>query len=458
MKGLRSLTTLIAVVFAAAACQTAAPGGTSGGAGSPTASAAASATASGGATATASAAASGTAAASATPGEKVTLTFLAGFTGGDRPAYEGLVKQFNDTHPNIEVRMDIQPWDTIVQELPGAIATGKGADLATPHFSEGSIFEYAKNGSILPLDEAYGTGAGKIERSAIPQAAIDAFTYQDKLYAAPANFATLLLYHNLDMLKEAGLSVPRTTDELRDAAVKLTKKDAGGEVTQYGLVLADHATIPMWPILIWAEGGEIVGSDGCSALDDPKTIAAVQKWADLVVNQNISPVGLTGQEADNLVAAGKAAMEMNGPWATGVYTPAGINFDVAPIPTGAGGEVTLASTVPIVVNKNTKNAPAAFEFLAWWTSQEAQRALALGSGFPPARTDMGDDQELASHQWVPKFAAAAPNSRVYLAGVEQFAKVDSDIFTPAIQRVTRGESAQEVLTDAAKQMDTLLGC
>ena len=95
--------------------------------------------------------------------------------------------------------------------------------------------------------------------------------------------------------------------EFRDYAVKLTKKDASGNVTEYGLVLADHATIPMWPILIWADGGNIVGPDGCSALDDPKTIAAVQGWADLIVSQNISPVGLTGGEADNLVSAGKAA-------------------------------------------------------------------------------------------------------------------------------------------------------
>ena len=132
---------------------------------------------------------------------------------------------------------------------------------------------------------------------------------------------------------------------------------------------------------------------------------------------------------------------MNGPWATGAYTPAGIKFDVAPIPKGAGDQVTLASTVPIVVSKNTKHREAAFEFLAWWTSQDAQRSLALGSGFPPARTDMANDAELAKHQWVPKFAAAAADSRVYLAGVEQFAQVDSDVFVPAIQRITRGEPA-----------------
>ena len=169
MRPIRSVALLIATALVGAACQTGAQ------------------SASPGATAT------GTASTSPAPtqAEKVTLTFLAGFTGGDRPAYEGLVKQFNDSHPNIQVQMDIQPWDSIVQELPAAIATGAGPDIATPHFSEGSIFDYAKNGSILPLDDAYGSGGGKVDKTAIPQAALDAFTYKGQLYAAPANFATL---------------------------------------------------------------------------------------------------------------------------------------------------------------------------------------------------------------------------------------------------------------------------
>ncbi len=392
-------------------------------------------------------------------GEQVTLTFLAGFTGGDRAAYEGLIEEFNASHPNIQVEMEIQPWDVIGQELPAAMATGGGPDIATPSFAEGSIFAYAESGSILPLDDAYGSGEGLVERDAIPEAALNAFTYQDQLYAVPANFATLLLYHNLDLLEEAGLDgPPESMDELRDYAVQLTESDDAGNVTQHGLVLADHATIPMWPILIWAEGGSIVNEDGCSGLGSPETIEAVQTWADLVINENISPVGLTGGEADNLFAAGQAAMEMNGPWATGVYTPAGINYDVAPIPEGAAGPVTLATTVPMVLNANTEHPDAAYEFFAWWTSQEAQGALSLGSGFPPARTDMADNAELAEHDWVPKFAAAAADARVYLAGVEQFTEADTEIFVPAIQRITRGESAEDVLTQASEELDALLGC
>ena len=32
-------------------------------------------------------------------------------------------KSFNATHPNIQVNMEVQPWDTIAQKLPTALKT-----------------------------------------------------------------------------------------------------------------------------------------------------------------------------------------------------------------------------------------------------------------------------------------------------------------------------------------------
>lgn len=385
--------------------------------------------------------------------DKVTLNLVTGFSGGDRAAYEGLVTTFNESQDAIEVVMDIQPWDSIKTTMPAAFAAGQGPDILTPDYNPGTVLEYAKAGTLLPLDDLMGTGANQIDPAAMPPDVMAGNTVDGSIVAVPANLATLMLYYNTDLLSQAGIEPPTTMDELRDAAVKLTDSGAG----QYGLALADHATIAMWPILIWAEGGDIIGPDGCSALGSDATVAAVKTWADLIVSNGISPVGLTGQDADNLVAAGKAAMEMNGPWAAGSYTAAGIPFDVVAIPKGSADQVTLASSVPFVVNKATKNPDAAKTFLAWWNSQEAQKQLALGSGFPPTRSDMASDADLAANPWVPKFASAVGYARPYLANAPSFSQVD-EIFSTAIGQVTRGEDAQAVLTDAANQIDALIGC
>ncbi len=392
--------------------------------------------------------------AAAPPGDKVVISLLTGFTGGDRGAYEDLVAAFNASHPGIEVQMDIQPWDSIKTTVPAAFAAGQGPDIVTPDFNPGTVLEYAKAGTILPLDDLMGTGANQIDPAALPQGVVDGNTVDGSVYAVPANLATLMLYYNKALLAAAGIAAPPTTmDEFRADAKALTDTAKG----QYGVALADHATIAMWPILVWADGGDIIGADGCSALADPATIAAVKSWADLFVSAGISPAGLTGAEADTLVAAGKAALEMNGPWATGSYTEAGLDYDVAPIPVGTAGQLTLASSVPFVVNKATAHKDAVYTFLSWWNSKEAQQQLSLASGFPPTRADMAADPALAANPWVTKFAAAVPYSRPYLANVPKFTQVD-EIFSTAIGRITRGEAADAVLTDAASQTNTVLGC
>ena len=50
-------------------------------------------------------------------GPKVEITYLHGFTGPDRPIMEQLVKKFNESHPNIEVKATAQPWGTTWQQL-----------------------------------------------------------------------------------------------------------------------------------------------------------------------------------------------------------------------------------------------------------------------------------------------------------------------------------------------------
>jgi multiple sugar transport system substrate-binding protein len=385
-------------------------------------------------------------------GGPVTLTYWSGFTGGDRATYESLVAEFNKTHPDIQVTMDEQPWDSLAQKLPTALASGSGPDIATPDYNVGTIRQYIDNGLAAPIYELIGSGPNQIPAGALPKTITDAFTVNGHLYAAPANFATLMLYYNKDLLAAAHLTPPTTMQQLRDDAVKLTVK---GQT--YGIALADNNTIAMWPILIWADGGDIVKGN-CSALSEPATVAAVKSWADLIKNDGISPVGQSGQGADNLFAAKKAAFEINGPWATGEYNGK-VDYDVVPVPTGSSGTpVTLASTVPMIVNAHSSHKAAALTFFAWWNGKTAQEGLAKGSGYPPSRTDLTGDPALAANPMVPKFAAAADTARLYLPDQPKFNQIDTDIFSPAIQQATRGTDAKSALDSATSQLNSLLGC
>ena len=380
----------------------------------------------------------------------VTLTYWSGFTGGDKQAYLDLIKKFNDTHPNIQVDYQLQPWDSIAQKLPTAIISGSGPDLATPDYNVATIQQYVANGLALPLDDLIP----QVGQGVLPQAVIDSFSVGGKLYAAPANYATLLLYYNKDLLSKAGIAAPpKTMTALQDDAVKLSNGNG-----QYGISLADNATIQMWPVLIWSDGGDLI-SNKCSALADPKTIGTVEKWSALIRDKKISPVGSTGQDADNLFAAGKAAFEINGPWAAGQYKSAGVNFDVAPVPVGDSGKpVTLASTVPTIVSSKTAHPKEAQTFLAWWLSKDTQAQLSTAAAYAPSRNDMATDPAITSNPTVAAFAVQVPNARLYLPTEKDFAKIDTGIFIPAIQSAEQNGNAADALKAANDQLNQLLGC
>ncbi|MCC7448939.1 MAG: ABC transporter substrate-binding protein [Anaerolineae bacterium] len=383
--------------------------------------------------------------------QKATLTFWNGFTGPDRPAVEALVKKFNDTHPNIEVKMEISPWDSLMQNLLSTMSAGQGPDVVGIHFQ--FLPQYAKSGYVLDLTDQYKAGS-ELDPAHFPPALVELMKYDGKFYAAPMNYATLMMYYNKDLFKAAGLDPEKPPTDWTswiDAIKKLTKTEAGQE--QYGLAIGEHDTIPNWPIFLWANGGDVVGKDGKSALADPKTIEALKTWTDLVIKNKISPIGLGGAEADKLFQTGKAAMEITGPWMVNGFTEAKLNFGVAPVPAGPAGKVTVADTVLMMVNKSTKSKDAALEFVQYWNSKDSQAYFAAQTGFPPARTDITDNADLKANQWSQQFASVAPESRFYLPGQEKFAQIDAEVFIPMIQKITQGQASVE---DAAKEADKAL--
>jgi multiple sugar transport system substrate-binding protein len=383
----------------------------------------------------------------------VTLTFWNGFTGPDEAAVVGLVKMFNASHPDIQVSMTIEPWDSLLAKLPLDLRVGKGPDISG--LSNQYVPQYAQAGLIQPIDSVYG--ANGVDASVIPAGLKSVMQYNGHYYAAPMTLDAIMMYWNKTLFKKAGLSGPPTTwSQWQADAVKLTIHKGG--LDQYGLALADNNTIPNWPIFIWDNGGDIVSANGKQALiGQPKAVAAVSQWANLLIKDKISPPALSGADADKLFQTQKAAMEMTGPWATTGFTQSGVNYDVAMVPKGAGGPVTAGNADVMVVSKTSSNLSQAGVFMAWWNSKPAEEYLAIHSGHPPIRTDMANDPKLNVNPWVHKFAVGSPYARFYLGNVKNFSQIDADVITPALQSVEFGkQSAQAALSAAATKINGLL--
>lgn len=390
----------------------------------------------------------------------VTLTFWNGLTGPDGPAVKHLVDAFNASHPDIKISMDVMPWDVLYQKLLPAYGAHKGPDLVG--IDSNQIPVYASKGVLQPVDQLFSEGVNK---SALVAPAVQAGTYQGKTYGVPIENTPVLLYYNKKMFSAAGLDPnkpPTTWAQWAADAKKLTKGSGpGGKPSQYGIAFGVHDTIEVMPILMWEAGGGILSPDGKQVLlDSAGSKQAVDFWSGLIANDHISPLGLSGAQADELISSGKAAMEVNGPWATTGYKQAGIDYGLAPVPAGPNGQsITLGNTTSLALSASAdpSKMKALATFYQYWTSNASQTYFALHTGFPPLTTTV-PSSALSANPDVQAFAAQAGNARGLAPGQPNFAAIQNDIFDPTIEKILNQPSTADAdLSAAAQQVQAQLG-
>ncbi len=379
---------------------------------------------------------------------KKTIVFWNGYTGPDRPAVEELVAEFNRMYPDVEVKMEIMPWDSLWQKLMPALISGKGPDVMG--FSVSRVPEFARAGRLEPLDSYFKES--ELDLSVLAPGLMSAAAWDGKQYGVPMAFASMCMYYNKEHFREAGLdpeNPPSTMEELEAAWKKLLKKDASGNVVRYPQAWGMKATVPMIPVVLWNHGAGIVGADGKGILDSPEAIKALELLQKAFLDLSVSPLGLTGQEADNLFAAGKASIEWNGPWAINGFRSAGIDLGIAEVPAGPEGRATWAGDTVLVMNRESKAKDAVWKFMEYWNSRESQIYWSKTVAFPPTRTDVADSPELSANADLVPFMKAADYGRIFLAGVEQTGRIENEVLTPLFEDIFYNRTEVKKATAAA---------
>lgn len=384
-------------------------------------------------------------------GEKTVITFWNGFTGSDRETLEDLVKEYNETNDkNIEVQMDIMPWDSFYQKLATALPVGEGPDILA--MATERIGSYADPGALAAVDDIYSSGI--VDETVVPETLKENLKYDGKYYGVPMNFATLLLYYNKTIFEEAGLDpekAPETWEELEQYAQQIVEKTG-----KYGFDMAVKDTTPMWCIMLWGNGGDII-KDGKAVFNSPENVETVTRWAENIRDKKFGPEVLTGGEIDKLFESQKLAMYFCGPWATNGFTNAGIDYGVAQAPKGPKEQVTQANAVGMYMTSSSKNKEAVYDFFGWWNSKDTQVKWSLGTGFPPARTDIADDERMKENPYIAEFAKPANESKMYLQQLTNFAEVDTQAIVPAFEKILlENADVQEALDEANAVIESLI--
>ncbi|WP_159620313.1 ABC transporter substrate-binding protein [Ruania rhizosphaerae] len=386
-------------------------------------------------------------------GGPVTLTMWHGLTGPDGPAFQEVVDNFNDSQDEVTIEAEALPWDSLYQQFLTAATSDDGPDLVA--MSASRLPQYAERGVLGSTDEFYADDT-YMDTSVLAEGAVQASVYDGVNYGVPLNLGPVLMYWNKALFEEAGLdpeAPPTTWAEFEEMIPDLTvDENSDGTPEQYPLAMGDHSTVPVFPSFLWNGGGGVVSDDGTTAmLGDPASVAAAEHWVGLVQEEQITPVGMSGADSDQLFQAELAAITINGPWMTAGLTEAGLDFDVTVPMAGPEGQSILGDVVSMTIAQrlDEDQKDAAYKFFAYWESVESQATWANGSGFPAIRTDMPEDA--VTNEWAAVFGAPEilENVRPYLTGVTGSGEINEDIFTPALQSALNGTGEVADLFPAA---------
>lgn len=383
-------------------------------------------------------------------GEKTVITFWNGFTGSDKETLEALVNEYNETNDkNIEVEMSIMPWDSLYQKLSTTLAVGEGPDFVA--MAPERMGAYADAGAFVSVNDAWTDGY--IEESVVPEALKASLVFNDEYYGVPMNYATLLLYYNKTILEEAGLdpeAPPTTWEELEAYAQQIVDN-----TDKYGFTMAIKETTPMWCIMLWGNGGEVI-ENGTPVFNSAQNVETITRWAENIRDKKFGPEVLTGGEIDKLFESQKLAMYFCGPWATNGFKAAGIDFGVAQAPAGPAAQITQGNGTGMYLTSSSKQKEAVYDFFSWWNTKDSQVKWSLGTGFPPARTDI-EAESLSENPYVIEFAKALDASKMYLQNLKNFAEIDNQAIIPAFEKILlENADVQTTLDEANAAMEMLM--
>ncbi len=302
------------------------------------------------------------------------------------------------------------------------------------------IQQIAASGALSPLSD-YGLSS----KGDVP-AVTAAGTYKGKLYGLEPVTNSIALYYNKKLLSAAHITPPKTWDELRADAKKLTTGKT------YGFAMSNINTYEgTWQFLpfFWSNGGDE------KDIATPQAAQALQFDLDLVKDGSLSKSSLNWAQLDvnNQFIAGKAAMMINGPWQLPALNAVkGLEFDSVPIPTrtGAAPVAPLGGegyTVPVTKNKDTM--ALAGKFVGCLNTPASQTRIAgLGGNVPT--------NEAAATAWAkthPQVAAFVQTTRTARARTGELGpdwpKAATKIYT-AVQQALTGKASPPAALQAAQ--------
>jgi multiple sugar transport system substrate-binding protein len=268
----------------------------------------------------------------------------------------------------------------------------------------------------------------------------------------------VLVYCNRKTFRDLGVPLPAddwTLDDFIATAQALTRDtDGDGVVDTYGFSLP--TTWVYFMPFTWGFGANYLNEDFTDwAFTGPEAVRATAFYQDLRFKYRVSPaVTCVVPELQNrmegaLFSMGRIAMMISGPWSSPDLIATGVDFDVAHIPIGPlGKRCTRVTWDGISMFHGCQNKEAAWRFMSFFVSQEAQDIVGRYTRAIPARKAARDSFVKPDNGWneerfieAMEYARLQPITKEYVRMTQAMDPIYAQLL---LNRITPEDAVEEM--------------
>ncbi len=367
-------------------------------------------------------------------------------------------------HPGIKLIFEHTPYTGYISKILTRIAGGAAPDIIATEVDY--FVTFATKGVLEDLNPYVAMDPKGFDKADFFPQIIDRFTYNGKLLAAPRDIAPFAcVFYNKKVFDDAKIPYPKddwTWNDLLRIARDLTKKDDAGRVKQYGFYAW------AWKNFIYGNGGGLVDdvkNPQRTRLDDPKSIAGLQFYADLSSLYEVMPTPTAftnfGMGADRMFANGRIAMFLSGIWETPQFRNYNFDWDVAMFPKNSEGVRAFGSGgTGYAILKSSKHKKEAWEVIKALTGPEGQKQFAKRGLAQPARISAAKSDAFAEDPMPPankKMLNEAVQYAVFSPFHSGWREIEEKYINPQLDLVFNGKkTAAEMIKELAPEINTQL--
>ncbi|GGG19213.1 ABC transporter substrate-binding protein [Paenibacillus abyssi] len=321
------------------------------------------------------------------------------------PAYEKIIANFHESHPNISVDIQVVPWNNYWEKLMTEIAGGSAPDIFWGFIPQ--VPSLADKNALLPITDYIESDQFNLD--SLNAELVKGFEYNGEQYGIPKDWDTLGVFYNKELLNRAGFDHypdnlswnPTDGGSLVEFLQKLTI-DAGGKhpgeegfdpdnIVQYGFNYTDRGVWDPGDLIGFVASNDAEILSGGQFKPEDKMFETLQFLHDLVFKYHVSPVYTDVKVAgsDKMFLSEQTALWVTGSWQIiPIQQKAGFEWGIAQFPAGPNNKrVVRVNGLADHISAQTRYKEEAWAFMKFINSPGSQDILGQTGTVLPMNQD-----------------------------------------------------------------------